>query len=246
MKVSELINSSLRVCRVLQKSEAPTADEMKDSLQALQFMLDAWGADNQMVWSQVEEHFPLMSGQRIYTIGADAGYDINTVYPYKITGAFVRDGNGVDTGIDILTRTEYQSYNDKMIAVARPQAIYFEPGVASQTTPTGTLSVYPIPDGSTIYNMYITSQKPLIAILTSTQDFILLAPYAEAIKYNLALRLWDEYHEGTEAIPPHIAALAAESKKVIVRNTIEIEIAPMSIPGIRTGIWNILSDTENG
>lgn len=243
MKISELIISSFRVCKVLAKGEAPTADEMQDAVQALQLMLDLWGADNLMVWSYVEEFFPLVFGKRIYTIGLPSG-DFATAYPYAIKDAYITDGNQVVTGIDILTRTEYNGLADKFISVARPQSLFYEPGVANQISPLGTLAIYPIPDGSTAYTLYLTSQKPLIAAIASTQDFTLLAPYGEAIKYNLVLRLWDEYHE-KDPIPQHIERLALESKHVIERNSMEFEIAPMSLPGIRTGIWNILSDCEN-
>lgn len=246
MTIGDLIKSSLRVCHVLAKSEAPSADEMQDSVQALQFMLDQWGADNLMVWSNVSASFALTAGKNEYTIGLGVGNDIVAVYPYKITDAFIRDGNTVDTGLDILTRTEYNSYADKIIATARPQALLYEQGVASQASPSGTIILYPIPDASSAYTLFYESLKPLVSIVKSTDDFTLLAPYEEAIKYNLAIRLWDEYHDSREPIPQHILRMASDAKKTIARNTIEFAIAPMSIPSVSTGIWNILSDTENG
>ena len=247
MTIADMIKSSLRICRVLAKGEAPDADEMQDSVQALQFMLDAWGADNLMVWSKVTEFFPLIAGQLAYTIGPSASYDFNTTYPYKILEAWVRDGNSVDTGMDILTRTEYNSYNDKALAVTRPQALYYEPGLGDQVAPEGTISIYPIPDGSSVYNLYLVSQKSLLAITSSTQVFTLLAPYEEAVKYSLVLRLWDEYHDsGKEPIPQHVLTLARDAKKVIERNSVEMEISATSLPGVKSGIWSILSDTENG
>jgi hypothetical protein len=246
MTIADMIKSSLRVCHVLAKGEAPSADEMQDAVQALQFMLDAWGADNLMIWGQVTEDFPLIAGQQDYTIGPSASYDFNTACPYKITDAYVRDGNLVDTGIDILTRTEFNSYNDKALSVTRPQALFYDQGLGSQTVQSGTIYMYPIPDGSSAYTLFIISQKSLLAITSSTQTFTLLAPYEEAVKYNLALRLWDEYHDNNEPIPQHIIKLAHDSKQTIERNSVEYDIAAMSIPGVKSGIWNILSDVENG
>jgi len=245
MTVADLLKSSLRVCKVLAKGEVPSPDETADSTQALQFMLDAWGADNLMVWSHTPKSFALTAGQRSYTIGVGGSFDYNTTYPYAIIDAYLRDGNGVDTGIDVLTRAEYDSYNDKIISSSRPEAIYYDHGVGNQTTPSGTIFVYPIPDGSTTYTLFFTAQEPLLSIVSSTQTFTLLAPYEEAVKYNLALRLWDEFHE-KEPIPQHIVMLAKESKALIERNSLEMEISGISIPSVKTGIWNILSDTEMG
>jgi hypothetical protein len=240
---ADVIKSSLRVCKVLAKGEAPSADEMQDSVEALQMMLDAWGADNLMIWGQVTEHFPLVMNQQVYTIGV--GGNFNTVYPYKITDAYVRDDNSVDTGIDILTRTEYDAYNDKAISTTRPQALFYDQGQASQVTPSGTIYIYPIPDGSSPYTLYIVTLKPLVSLLTSTANFTLLPPYKEAVKYNLAIRLWDEFHD-KEPVPQHILRMAKDAKHVIERMSFEFDIMAMSVPGIKTGIWNILSDTENG
>lgn len=243
MTISDIIKSSLRVCKVLAKGESPTADEMSDSVQALQFMLDAWGADNLMTWGQTQESFPLVANQRTYSIGV--GGNFNTVYPYKILDAFVRDGNSVDTGIDVLTHTEYWSYSDKKISTARPEALNYYRQTGNQAVPTGTIDLYPIPDASTPYTLFLNCQKALLAIINSTQTFTLLAPYEEAIKYNLAIRLWDEYHEGSEPIPQHIHQLAREAKKTIERQTFEFEISETSLPGSRSGLWNLLTDTPN-
>lgn len=235
----------MRVCGVLAKSEVPSADEMQDSVQALQFMLDLWGADNLMAWGLVQETFTLTANQQSYTIGASASLDFNTAYPYSITDAYLRDGANVDTGIDIITRDEYNAYSDKIVTASRPEALYYDHGVASQTTPTGTIFLYPMPDGSSTYQLILTSQKPLAAILTSTATFELLAPYEEAIKYNLAIRLWPEFHENPkDPIPQHIVVLAKEAKRVIERNSLEMDIVGISIPGARLGLWNILSDTS--
>jgi hypothetical protein len=203
-QAQQLIKKAMQKAGIIAKSETPTNDELQDALIDLNMMLNSWSAENLMVFGTVQENFTLVDGTRTYTIGV--GQTFNTAKPLRITGAFIRDSNNVDSGLDIIGPDLYDSYTDKAIGEGRPDVLNYDAGLTQQATPTGTISLYPIPD--TAYTLYIDSYKYLTEIATINTTITLDKVYEEAIVYSLIPRIWREYHDNNEPIPLDLIEMA--------------------------------------
>jgi len=227
LTVSELLKASMRVAQVIQKGEEPDAGEMADALEALIIMLHSWSARRLMVRANVPEIFPLVSGVSSYTIGV--GGVFNTPKPYKIATAFVRDTNNMDYPVDIIDMGTYQRLEDKLVATGRPEVLMYDPGLAQQDPQLGTIMVYGIPD--TAYTLGITSQKPFTDFTTISDDVTFEPPYEEAIKFEMAVRLWIEYHKNP--VPPDVHILANEAMHVVESmNSVTVR-SVTDVPGVK-------------
>jgi len=237
----DIIKASLRKLGILAKSETPSNDEMVDALQALNMMIDEWGAQKLMGTATVRESFPLVSGQQSYTIGV--GGNFNTTKPYDILFAYYRDNAGVDTPLDIITREEFQSYGDKQIVSAPPVSLFYDPGVTQQANQLGTIFLYFTPDASSAYTLLIDSQKPFTEFTTLTDAVTFPPSYYKALVYNLAVELAPEY-EGV-VLPPVVEMIATESKETVESQNAVRLLAGLDLPKGKGGSWNWVTGEVN-
>ncbi len=237
--VLDLIKASLRAIGVLAKSEPPSADETADALQALNFLLDEWSVESTMVLAAAVENFTLTANKESYTIGTSG--DFNTAKPSDIVGGYVRDSNNNDSPIEVVGLDVWQRLTDKKIATGVPNLLYFDPGATQQAAHTGTVWLAPIPNSATTYTIYLTLQKALTELANSSATVTFPPAYFRALKYNLAVDLWDDYfHEKGDPVPAMILRKAKQSRAVIEAMNSRQPVARMEIPG-RSGGFNIYS-----
>ena len=236
LTAADVIKSTMRIIGVIGKSEVPSNDEMMDGLQALNLMLELWSARRLIVRGTTQFNNVLTAGQYSYTIGT--GGNFNTLKPVTITSAFIRDSNNIDTGLDIIKREEYDSYGDKMITTSRPIALCYDAGSAQQSSQMGTVIFYYTPDNSTQYTVFMQMQVQLSDFTGLTSAVTFEAKYGEAMKYELAKRLWREYHENDKPIPGDIMDLAAKAMCVLEKTNHELPRATIEVPP-RKSVFNI-------
>lgn len=234
----QLIKVAMQDIGVLAKQESPSADEIADGLLKLNVLIDAWSVRSLVVLGAALEGFALTGGKRAYTIGV--GGDFSTEEPSRVTDAYVRDAAGTDTPLDIITQGEYDRLPDKTISSGRPMALFFDPGPVQAAVPSGVVNLYPAPDASTQYTLYLGEQKPLSEFARPTDAVTFQPAYYEALEYNLALRLWRQYHEEDRAIPPDLVTLARDAMKVIETMSSRTPTAVIEVPG-RRGRYGILT-----
>jgi len=234
---TEIIYSSMRLCGVIAKNETPDSGEMQDAMQALNLMLEQWSARRLIIRATIQYSHVLVANQASYVIGSGAPL-FNTPKPITVTSAFIRDSNNVDEPVDVISREEYDSYGDKAITAARPVAICYDPGAAQQVNQQGTILVYPMPDASTTYTLFMQMQNSLNDFTTLTDTVTFEAKYGEAMKYELAKRLWREYHESHEPIPGDILNFAERAMCVLEKTNHVLPRAAMEIPP-RKSVFNI-------
>lgn len=183
MIVSDLIQASLRKIGALSTGEIPSS--YTETLQALQVMLRSWAQRGMLVFSSTRENFNLTPSQSLYTWGASG--NITSARPHQILSAFVRDSNGVDHEIRLISEGEYNAVLSKS-ALGRPSCLFYHP-----TFPLGNVFVYPTPQVSE--SLHIESLKPFTetSSFSAATDTLSFPPnYEEALIYNLAIRLAPE------------------------------------------------------
>lgn len=182
----DLISGSLRLIGVLASGETPSDAEAEDALSSLNGMLDRWSANGLTIFNKAIEKFLLIPGQRDYTIGV--GGDFDTSRPTKIQDAGLEIESFTPTKelpVNIVTLDQWANLIVKDIQSTIPVAIYPNDGF-----PFTTISVWPVPSAANKLVLY--SLKPLSS-LDLTTDILLPPGYADAIKYNMAVRLAPEY-----------------------------------------------------
>lgn len=236
----DIIQSAFRVAGITGKKEAPSADEMQDGLQALNFLVDNWSAKRLLQSALVRESFPLVSGKQSYTIGP--GMNFNTACPLSIDWAFYTDGFGIKRGLDIITREQFDSLEDSQIVSAPPTALFFDPGATQQVSQSGTIFLYFTPDGSTSYTLTIESQKPFTEFATLTTAFTFPPSYLRAFKWNLALELADEYGRPVTDTMHENAVDSLETLEAL--NSAPV-MCLIDVPGTKGGGFNWISGDSN-
>jgi len=190
-----LIKAALRGIGVIASGETPKSNETADALDALQFMLRDWSAQNMMIYYQTQDTIT-MDGSTYYTIGS--GGDCDTTWPVTIKGATLDS----DRVLRVIDESRYRRLSVSGIS-GDARYIWYNPEY-----PLGKL--YPFPTGGT--TMLLDSLKALSepSGLTTTVQFP--TPYDSAIKWNLMVELAPEYGV---PLSPLIERKAYESKRML-------------------------------
>jgi hypothetical protein len=237
----DLVRSSFRLISVLKEGQGPNPDDIKDALFVCNAMLDAWGARRLLVYAMQILQFTLVPSKQAYTIGPGGDFDTGAnVRPQRIERAnlILNDVTPVvRRPVSVLTFQQWSEISVQQISSSIPLALYLD-----EAFPLGNLSTYPDPSLPYGLELYVWGQLAQIADETTV---INLPPaYADAIRYNLALRLsleWDR------PLKPGVELLARQSLAVIESiNAPQLQLrndfATLSRRDNRSG-WNYLSRT---
>lgn len=204
----DTIKGALRLIGVIASGETPTAAEQTDGLQALNEMLQSWSAEGLLVPAVTREELTLIPAQSAYTIGV--GGNFATSVPVAIDSVMLKSG-AQEYPMRQLSRVEWAEISLKGLQGTIPEAIYFQKG-----SPLGTINVYPVP--SAAHKLVLYSQKSMGTFTSANDDVNFPAGYAEALRYNLAVRLAPEYGR---AIGPEVLGIAQDAKANIQRQNSE-------------------------
>jgi hypothetical protein len=238
---NDIIRAAMRLIQVSSVDVDLTANELKDGLESFNRMLDSWSLEELMLYEVKREQFPLSPNTNPYSIGIGGVW--NTVRPTKIVGAYLTLTNGsipVDYPMQVI---QYSNYNDirlKTLQTNFPGYLYYQPSF-----PIGECYIYPIyaNNGASTApgTITLTSWKPFSIILDPT-SYIELAPgYWEAIVFNLAIRIAEEYQFDIRQTTVALAQNAIKRIKRINQRTptLSTDVALMSTSQMR---YNIYSD----
>jgi hypothetical protein len=223
----ELITRSLRLIQSYGTGETVDADDSTDALVTLNAMLDEWANEHLMLNVSTLNSIAL-SALASYTLGP-TGSTVTTRPVSVDAGSFV-NYSGVDYPLQIITLDQYNEIPVKTLS-GLPQFLYFSPGY-----PDATVTLYPVPTAGMTLKLY--SWKPLANIVGLTDDMILPPGYANAIVWNLAEQLANEYGKD---IHISIHTRAANTKRKLKRTNytpilLDIPDVPRGRPfNIQTG-----------
>jgi hypothetical protein len=164
-------------------------------------MVASWSVEGNLVFTQQFETFPIVSGQKTFTIGTGGDFDTDRVL--RISSAYVTQGTQ-DYLLTRYNKDEYAAIDDKNTS-SIPTIYYFDANY-----PLANLTLYPVPVG--VQTITLVDENALAGFTTLDTVFAMPAEYEEALIYNLALRLAPEYER--EALPS-VVKIAAKSKKIV-------------------------------
>lgn len=168
----------------------PKAGEADSILEYLSAMLASWGTKRLLVYATRDESLPVVAGTSTYTIGPSG--DLNTTRPVKIEAAYWRVDD-INYPLKSRTSKEWPEISDATTTSSIPEDFNYE-----GTMPTGTLRIWPEPSESGA--LYLTTWTPISSLALS--DTLALPPgYEDAIVFNLALRIEQEFGDGRGLSP---------------------------------------------
>lgn len=221
----DLITAAFLKCGV----ESPTTAQTTSALISLNNMVSSWGGEKRYP-SRIIENFTLTSGDREYTIGS--GGDFNTVRPDKIESAFLRDSNSYDWPLEIISAKDVNSVVYKATE-ARPEAFYFIPEIT-------LAKIYFECEPDYAYGFYIESWKNFTEFAATTTNVTLPNEYKEAIIYNLAVSLAEDWDR---IINKTVIARANETKYLIDSANAGTRVVPKASFDMLIGhAYNITTD----
>lgn len=182
----KIIRRALRLLGSLGQGENPSAADQSEGLEALNGLLDSWNAESLIVPARTKTAKTLVSGTQSYTIGESG--DINVARPPQIIQgeAYIQDGSQ-EYELRVYSAAEWASIYQKTLTSWRPSVLYYEP-----SAPLGRVWLWQVPDSSAyILNLWLPT---LLSQIQGVTDIFYLPPgYAEALLFNLAVRLAEEW-----------------------------------------------------
>ena len=239
--VGDLIKRSLRLLGVIQTGQSPTASESNDALSALNLMLDNLSNEKLMIYTVINNLFPVTAGVTDYTLGVSlSGADWQTTQasrPLNVQryAAFIRaNQSGIDTdyAMDYYPNDRFQNIFQKTITTNYPYA-----WTCDWQYPISLVRIYPKPTISTIFGLTEYAQ---LTHFNSLADFVQLPPgYENFLGWNLALELAPEYGIEPSAI---IIEKAREAKYNIKRTNQQPVLMTTDRVLLTHGIYSIYGD----
>ena len=201
----DIISSSLRLLGVLAEGETPSAAQGQDGLVVLNDMLDAWEIERLMIFTISIADYALIANQQAYTLGT--GGNFNAARPAKIDRMSLvllsNPTNPLELSMEYTESEElWQQILLKKTNSTYPLFCYDDGGF-----PNRTLNFWPIPRDVNNVRIYSWSALSSFADITPT-DYTFPPSYREALRYNLAVRLADEYDR---PVKPTTAAMAQQA-----------------------------------
>jgi hypothetical protein len=183
--------------------ESPTAAQTATALISLNNMVSLLGVD--MIPPVVtSEAFSLVVGDSEYTIGNAGSPQWNTVRPDGVKRCFLRDSESNDYPVSLMSSKDYNALYNKAYS-ARPTALYFLPEF-----PLAKIIFNTAPDVA--YSAYFEFMKTFTEFATSGTTVSLPNEYKEALVYNLAVSLGEDWDR---VVPKTVYAQAVRTREVL-------------------------------
>lgn len=216
MTWADLIRSSLRLIGQLAPGRGPSGSEQTDALLALNSMLDAWRLEKLVVWNTPRTIYTLTPGQQTHTLGPGADWQAERPVRLEAAGIILDS-----TEAPLLIVRSPQEW-----ALVGPKSMTAVPGVLYDDNgfPTRGLHFWPAPSQAWQVALYPWAQLSA-EIDDLTSDVWFPPGYAEAVRYNLAVRLAPEW---SRDIRPDVMALASDSLAAIKRQNMQMVSLAMS------------------
>lgn len=212
--VRDLITRSMRTLGATAVGELPTPEEAESAREIANELLEMWSLESLMVFHMPEIVQTLVPGKSIYTWGPGGDWDL--ARPNRVDSVTFRfASSGTKWPVTILTDLQHRTIPVPQTTSSVAWYIYFD-----DAFPVLNATVYPVPTEANELFLY-----PWEALqrFPSLDTVIAFPPgYLGALRYNLAEWLAPE-HE-VDVLPPRLALLAQQTKRVIKTNNSPREV----------------------
>lgn len=207
MTAIDLISSALRLVGVLAAGEQVVSDDAATGLMVLQQMIDSWNADRLTIFTTSSTDFPFVFGKQVYTLGAGGDFDMPRPPSIDSMSTILLSDptNPIEIPIAMYTVQQWQEQLPvKQVNGTFPLLCY-----DTGDFPLRKLNFWPIPaDQPSLCRIY---SWQLLSAPAAYNTVISFPPgYAEAFRYNLAIRLQAEFAP-SKPLSPTVAQIASES-----------------------------------
>jgi hypothetical protein len=185
--------------------ELPSPSEAQDGLQALNQMIEAWSVERLAIFTVTPKTFPLIDGKQTYTVGT--GGDFNIPRPPQIDWLSIVYQANPPQPLEMPIRYITDPAEWRGITLKNFTNIFPSAALDDQGFPFRTLTFWPIPSGASL-QVVIYSWQALAEFPDGGTVLTFPPGYAEAIRFNLAVRLAPEF--GRSA-PVDVKGLAVEA-----------------------------------
>jgi hypothetical protein len=205
--VKDIIKSSLRLIGVTASGEEPTPEELRDSLEALNLMLDSWSTENLMIYSTQDQMFIWPTNRTSQTLGPTGDF-VGSRPVRLLESTYFKDiANGISYPITQINEEQYNRIASKTATSEFPVYILID-----ATMPNITMSLYPVPTKELEFHFVSAFE---LKVASSYEDVLLFPPgYERAFKYNLACELAPEFGVG---VSNEVNRISMVSKRNIKR-----------------------------
>lgn len=209
-----LIQSALKLLKVIDPLETMEPEDAADGLSALNDMVDAWALDSLYVLA-TQKVSATFSGQSA-TIGT--GGTFNTTRPVRINHAFFRR-NDEDRELHVVDADHYDAIALKSLANEFPTVLYYR-----RTLPLGSILVWPVP-GSTTYFLDVAIMLSEFADLDTAYE--VGQGYRSALKLALVEQLAPLY---SQSVGADLMKNIARAKRALKRANLVVPTATIETP----------------
>ncbi len=147
--------------------------------------------------------------------------------PLQLLEARLRDSDGIERTINIISRDEYTRISEKD-SEGEINQVYYDPQLTN-----GVLYVWPSPDDVSSV-LRFTAKYPIQDFDASTDNADFPVEWAEALKYNLAVRMAPEYMDDVaEDRMKYLVRLADDTLMTAKRFDAELGTSVYFVPNMR-------------
>lgn len=180
----------------------PSDDQYGELPSLVNNMLDSWSCGGFLIYNFSIDPYPLVSGQKIYTIGPGGDFDDQRPLAIKSANVLYPTSPVVRAPVRILDDDEWANIGIQDISGAPPFQLYYDGDMDENGLGKIYLRFQP-PAG---YTLELYTWKRLQSTFQDSEDLAIFPPgYAEAIVWNGALRVAAMY-----PLESKISALAPE------------------------------------
>lgn len=221
MKFSALAKKSLRSINAAPRAGEVSPEDTAIAFEAANDMLDAWAAKRLTIFHTQRKVYALTANKGTptnpYTIGPGGNFDQARPLWIPTAMCLVPGDDPYEFELDVVNQDTYARISLKAIGSALPSKLFYDARFPSSgaTVGLGQIFLYPVPDGSQSLSLVLYTPLALTAFADiDTTDYTFPPGYAEAMRYQLAIRLAIELGY---PLTPDLSEMAATTFGVIQR-----------------------------
>ena len=196
----DLMRSSFRASGVLRPGQQPNNSEITDSLFVLNSMLESFSLESLIIYEVRRTEYTL-TGASSYTIGP--GGDFDQPRPLRIERAgYIY--NTLESPTSVISNQRW-AMGGGPTNPGGFTGVYYD-----KAFPVATIHLRPVP--TTASHLALYAWQPLTQIVSESETVELPPGYADAVRYNLAVRIAAEWGRQPR---PDVLQLAIESKAIV-------------------------------